>query len=226
MATKKSRAGSSRGKPPAKRSSRSRRGKSEAMTGKKAAAVEVRTVAAGIGDNSGLGLGEPVTLDEKDVKSLVKATKAAMEKKDTAVSLLRGVNKMAAELHPDLPGAIKQAISEERKSDPAKLKAKLEVLGITLKASGSTVQLSVFDTLAGDVQEQAYQRGLGDAKCGRSSSNPYPENSDLADQYAKGFRHGTADNMNVSRDDADAAEAERVAQLHDNGMVTEGASLN
>lgn len=189
------------GKGGSGRGGRKRRGTSEDMTGAKEGEVEVR--------KGELDLGEPIELSENDVHTHFKAIKKAMEQKDTYVSLLRGANKAASKLHPDLPAAIKEAITEERKNDPSKLKARLEVLGITLKASGSTIQLSVFDTLAGDEKELVYKRGYDDGVNGRTAANKYPEGSDLHERYATGWRHGTAKNLGLSPEEADAAlEAE------------------
>lgn len=182
---------------------RSRKSRAEGMTGKKENEVEVRT--AGVGDNSGLGLPEPVVIASDDVQMHVKAIKAALEKKDTAVQLLNGCYKSASKLNKHLPDAIRKAITAERDSDPSKLKAQLEVLGIALRETGSPIQLSVFDTLGGEVAEQAYKRGIADATGNKMSSDPYPANSDLSAQYIKGYGHGTADNMGMPREDYDAA---------------------
>lgn len=184
-----------------------RRSKAEADTGAKANAVEVRTAKGGIGDNSG-DLGLPVVIESKDFHYHLKAYKAAIEKKDTAVSLVRGVLKGAAQLHKELPGALKEAVTVERDNDPFRLKQRLEVLGIALKETGSPIQISVFDTLHGDVAQQSYERGFGDGENGRTLNDRYPVGSDLSAQYVRGWRHGTGKNLGQSPEQVDAALAD------------------
>lgn len=163
-----------------RKSSGKRRSKAENMTGAKANEAEMRTA-------SDLNLGEPVVIESSDFHLHLRACKAATEKKDTANNLLRGCYKAANKVHPELGRAIKEAITIERDADPAKLKARLEVLGIALKETGCPIQLSVFDALAGDPMAQAYARGQSDSKGNRMAACPYPEGSDLSAEYLRGF---------------------------------------
>jgi hypothetical protein len=196
-----------RAKKTGTRGSRKGRGKSESETGMKAGEVEVRT--------GELTLGEPVELESNDVQMHIKAIKAATEKKDTANNLLRGCYKAANKLNPNLGDAIKRALTVERKNDPAALKAELEVFGIALKETGSPIQLVIHDMLSGDVAESAYKRGEADGKAGRTASNKYPEGSDLANEYARGWRHGTSANLGLTPEQSDEAVREDDDELFD-----------
>lgn len=192
-----------------------RRSKAESMTGAKENAVEVRR-ANGVGHNSDLALPEPVTIASDDFQMHFKAAKAATEKKDTAVNLLRGVYKAAQKLHPQLPAAIKKAIAIERDPDPFRIKAELEVLGIALKETQCPIQLTVHDTLLGDVKEQAYKRGYSAGEKGQTANCPYPEGSDLGVEYLRGHLHGTGKNMGMTPEQVDAAvhESQEAAGAH------------
>lgn len=177
----------------------SRKSRAEASTGAQEATVEVRT--------GELGLGEPIVIDSKTFHFHLKAYKSALEKKDSSVGLLRSCRSAAKMVNEHLPAAIAECVKEERSSDPAKLKARLEVLGIALKETGSPVQLSVHDTLLGDVKEQAYQRGFNAGQNGQVLNNIYPPTSDLADSYATGWRNGMAKNAGLNEAEAAAAVA-------------------
>lgn len=188
-----------------------RRSKAEAMTGAKASSVEVRG-----GD---LGLPQPVEIASGDFQTHYRAIKAAIEKKDTANALLRGCYKAAKALHPNLPDAIRKAIAIERVDDPSEVKAELEVLGIALRETNCPVQLTVFDTLLGDPDKQAYARGFDDGKAARAARNPFPDGSPLAGKYADGWRHGTAANLGISPDRADAAALSPPVVSDDDGEI-------
>jgi ribosome modulation factor len=190
-----------------KKSKGGRRSKAESMTEADANTTEVR--------GGELGLPEPVIIASEDFHMHLKAYKSAVEKKDTAVGLVRSVLKGAARTHKELPNALKEAVNIERENDPSKLKARLEILGIALRETGCPVQLSVFDTLAGDVNQQCYKRGYDDGVNGRSANNRYPESSELYEEYARGWRHGTAKNMGVSPEQSDAATEEQRREQQD-----------
>lgn len=181
------------------RGSRKRRGKGESDTGAKDGQVEVRQ-AAGIGDNSKLALAAP-----DDYSHHMKSIKGLAEKAATANSMLRHAKTSANKCSPGLAASIAETLAIERENDPIKLQRRLEHLGLGMKLIGSSVQLSVFDTLAGEVAEQAYKRGFADGEAPRTAACPYPENSDLAEKYSKGWRHGTAKNMGMTPEDSDAA---------------------
>lgn len=176
----------------------SRKSRAEDSTGAKENATEMRT--------GELGLGEPIVIDSDTFAMHLKSIKGATEKKDTAVSLLRGCMNAAKKVNEHLPEAIKLAIQEERSNDPSKLKKRLEVLGIALRETGSPVQLTVHDTLLGDVKQVAYDRGFKAGEGGQTLANPYPAGSDLSENYATGWRNGQAKLLGVNVDgEGDAA---------------------
>lgn len=197
----------SSGKAPKARSSRPRRGKSEAMTGAKENEVEVR-----IGHNSSLNLPEPIALSDDDFDLHYKATKSAKEKMNTAKRLYDGCCKNAKKVSADMLAAVKQAIAYDG-ADPEDIKKDLEIRGYVLKRRESPTQLVIHDMLDGDVQEHAYKRGFGDGEAGRPANNRYPEGSDLAAKYSDGWTRGQAKLVGVEllpKDDAsadDSAEA-------------------
>lgn len=182
-----------------------KKSKAESVTEAKANEVEVRTV-VGIGDNSQLALPAP-----DDYAHHMKTIKGYMDKLETAKSILSHAKTAANKACPGLAASIAETLKFEREGDPIKLQKRLEMLGMGLKQIGSTIQLSVFDSLAGDEMDMVYQRGLADGKAGKTPDCRYPEGSDLAEQYNAGWRHGTAENMGVSAADADAAVAEASA---------------
>lgn len=168
--------------------------------------VEVRT--PGIGDNSKLALPAP-----DDYSHHMKSIRGAKDKLETAKSLLRHAKDAANKCAAGLAASIEETLKIERDNDPVKLQARLEMLGLGLKEIGSTIQLSVFDSLGGDAADQVYQRGMADGKAGRTADNRYPEGSDLHALYAKGWRHGTASNLGISAEESDRAieEEQRAA---------------
>lgn len=175
----------------------SRRSRAESSTGKKADQVEMRKAAS-------LDLPEPVELSSDDFKLHYRAIKLAKDSLDRHKSLYDGCCKQAKKVSEELLAAVKLAIQYEGK-DPEDIRKDLEIRGFVLKQTGSYLQLTLHDTLAGDVNDQAYKRGLADGKAGRSASSKYPEGSDLAEEYGRGWRHGTAENMGMSAEQADAA---------------------
>lgn len=185
---------------PAKKKGGKRRSKAENMTGAKANAVEVRKV--GIGDNSELEF-----LDPNDFDHHYRTIKGLKEKAATANSHVRHAKNAANKTRPGLAATVELTIAIEREDDPVKLKRHLEMLGVGLKQIGSSIQLNVFDSLAGEVQEQAYNRGFADGEGGKTSNSRYPEGSDLNAQYSKGWAHGSGKNMGQTVDQVDAALA-------------------
>lgn len=192
-----------------KRGGRSRRGKSESMTGAKASAVETRKV--GIGDNSGLNLPAP-----NDFAHHMKSIKGAKDKMETAKSLVRHAKEAANKSCPGMAVAIERVIGIERENDPDKLRRELEMLGIGLGQIGSTLQLSIFDSLGGDHLDQVYRRFYRDGKEGKGLDNRYPTDSDLAAQAARAWRHGAASNIPMTPEQSDAAVAEDMTDIERN----------
>jgi hypothetical protein len=185
------------------RAARSRRGKSQAMTGAKDAQVEVRTGS----------LIPNIELSDKDINHHFTAIKRATETKDSAVSALRTAMKKADETHSGLGDEIKQQITLERKDSTAELAAELSLKARVLQARGTTIQINIFDTLAGDQLDQIYRRFFKDGKDGKPLDNRYPAGSDLNAQAARAWRHGTASNLNVSPEESDKAVAEEMSEI-------------
>lgn len=173
-----------------------RRSKAECSTGAKENKVEMRKA-------KDLDLPEPVVLQSDDFQMHYRAIKAATEKKDTAVNLLRGCYKQAKKVHPQLAEAVRWAIGIERADDPEAVKAELAMRGFVLKETGHHVQLTIHDSLLGDVNEAAELRGYKDAKASRVAGAVYPEGSDLHGLYMKGWTRGTAENLGIQTDDID-----------------------
>lgn len=172
-----------------------RRSRAESSTGAKENKVEMRKA-------KDLDLPEPVELKSDDFQMHYRAIKAATEKKDTANNLLRGCYKQAKKVHPMLAEAVRKAITIERADDPEAVKAELEMFGFVLKETGHHIQLSIHDSLLGDVNEAAELRGYKDAKASRVAASVYPEGSDLHALYMRGWQRGTAENLGMTIEDA------------------------
>lgn len=168
--------------------------------------VEVRT--AGIGDNSELKLPKP-----DDYAHHMKSIRGAKDKLETAKSLLSHAKTAANKSCPGLAASIGETLAIERDGDAVKLKQRFELLGMGLKQINSTVQLSVFDTLAGEVTEQAFKRGYADGKAGKGSNSGYPEGSDLAAEYSRGWQEGMSQNVSMSDEDRAALNDQNSEQI-------------
>lgn len=166
---------------------------------------------ADVVERNELDLGEPVSIDTGTFQLHMRAIKGAMEKKDTAMSLLRNCFKAAKEVNEHLPFAIREVLKEERADDMGALREKLEVFGIALREIGSPIQLTIHNALLGDVGDQADARGFKDAKEGKGALSPYPKATDLDARYMDGWKRGTALNMGMTAEDADAALAARAS---------------
>lgn len=164
--------------------------------------VEVRTIAA-IGDNSQLALPAPDDYDHH-----MRTIKGLKEKSATAASLLRHAKTTANKACPGLAASIEETLAIEREGDPIKLQKRLELLGMGLKQIGSTISLTIFDSLAGDEMDLVYKRGFTDGSSGRPAETKYPENSDLAAEYLQGWRHGTGKNMGLTPEQVDSTQTD------------------
>lgn len=184
-----------------------RRSRAESMTGKKEGSVEVRTPA--IGDNSKLALPDPSDFDHH-----YKSMRGARDKVKTAQALSSQASESANKCAPGLSKVIKETLKIEDENDPVKLARHLELMGMGLKHINSSIQITIFDTLAGDEEDLVYKRGFEDGKAGRTADNRYPEGSSLHALYAKGWRHGTASNLGISPADADKAFEEEQGTEH------------
>lgn len=168
----------------------------------KAETVEPRTI--GIGDNSQLALPAP-----DDYAHHMKTIRGLKEKSATAASLLRHAKTSANKACAGLAASIEETLAIEREGDPIKLQKRLELLGMGLKQIGSTIEVTIFVTLAGDEEDLVYKRGHSDGKAGKTADNKYPEASSLHALYAKGWRHGTAENLGLTPEQADAADEDQ-----------------
>lgn len=184
------------------RGSRKRRGASESMTGAKEGEVQVRT----IGDNSSLAMPEP-----DDWNHHRKAILGWREKVTTAQGGLRNAIKQAKKSGVDMK-AFDLVVGIERQNDPAKALNFFQQLDMGLSLSGeTTVRITPHDTLAGDQIELVYKRGFADGEAGRTADNRYPEGSELHSEYARGWRHGTGKNLNLTPEQVDASEDQKDA---------------
>ena len=174
-----------------------KRSKSEASTGAKENAAEMR--------KGELSLGEPVVIDSSTFHFHLKAIKSATERKDTANNLLRGCYKAAKQVNEHLGDKIKKVIELERSNDPAKFKAELEVLGIALKETGSPIQLTIHDTLMGDQDELAYKRGKDAGGNGKPCASPYPKGTSLDEQWCTGWRNAVGGTLGLSEQETEEA---------------------
>jgi hypothetical protein len=191
-----------RKKATSQRGARKRRGASESMTGAKENEVEVRS----IGDNSSLAVPEP-----DDWKHHRKAILGWREKVTTAQGGLRNAIKQAKKSGVDMK-AFDLVVGIERQNDPAKTLNFFQQLDMGLSLSGeTTIRITPHDTLAGDQIELVYKRGFADGEAGRTASNDYPETSDLAAEYARGWRHGTGKNLGLTPEQVDASEDQKDA---------------
>ena len=182
-------------KSPPKKSKSARRPKQKET---KADKVEVRTGELEL---------KAIEIADDDFNLHFRAVKAATEKKETAMSLLRNCKKRAKEAGEDVAAAVDRAMKLER-LDMEEIKRQLQIDGYVLKKIDSPYQMALYNVLSGDVKEQAYKRGFSDGEEGKTANNNYPDKSDLAEEYSRGWRHGMAKNAGVSPEDADKAVAD------------------
>jgi len=177
-----------------------RRGRGEGDTGAKEGATEVR--------QPGMDL---VVIKDDDFDLHFRALKNAVERQKQAKNLYDGVCKGAKKVSEDLLAAIKKALKFEGMS-PEDIKRQLEIDGYALKRIENPIQMTVFDTLEGDQEDLVYKRGFAAGRAGETLASKYPEGSTLHAIYARAWRHGTADNLGISKEDSDKAYAESVAE--------------
>lgn len=198
------------GKPA--RSSRKRRGNAEAVTGAKEAKVEVRKAELDL---------KQVEINDGDFDLHFRAVKSAKERVETASSLYRTCLKNAKKVSPELQDAIKDALKFEGMQH-ADIKRQMEIAGYVLRKTGSSVQLTIHDSLMGDTNEAYYKRGHHDGEGGKTPDQRAPEGTDLHESYMRGWRHGTSKNMGMTAEESDAAIAPGVGHNSSN----EGAAVN
>lgn len=176
----------------------SRRSNAEGSTGAKDNVVQMRKP-------SELEL-KHVIIDDADFDMHMRAFKGATERMKTAKNLYDGVCKAAKKVSDNLLNALKRAQKFEG-MDAEDIKRQLEIDGYVLKRQGSPVQLTIHDSLLGDVNKAAYKKGNDDALNSRGANNPYPEGSDLHEQYAVGYRNGMGSNLGLTVEQTEAAMA-------------------
>lgn len=176
----------------------SRRSKAESSTGAKEAKVEMRKAGE-------LEL-KPIIIDDADFDMHFRGVKAAKEKMEQYGSAYRSALNSAKKVSQDLHKSITRALKFET-MDAEDIKRQLLIDGYVLKRQGSPVQLTIHDSLLGDVNKAAYKKGNDDALNGRGANNPYPEGSDLHEQYAVGYRNGIGSNLGLTQEQTEAAVA-------------------
>lgn len=176
-----------------------RRGKSESVTGKKEAEAEVR--------KGELEL-KQIEINDDDFDMHYRSLKGAKEKMATAKNLYDGCCKAAKKVSEDLLNSLKRALKFEG-MDAEDIKRQLEIDGYVLRKTGSSVQLTIHDTLLGDEKELAYKRGRDAGGNGKSLNNPYPAGSDLAEAFATGWRNAVGGTLGLSEEETESAVNER-----------------
>lgn len=147
-----------------------------------------------------------IAIDDADFDMHLRAMKGAKDRMATAKNLYDGCCKAAKKVSEELLTAVKKAIKFEA-MDVDDIKRALEIDGYVLRKTGSPVQLTIHDTLMGDVNEAADVQGYRDAKAGRVAKSPYPESSDLHELYMAGWQRGTRENMGLPpEEDGDETE--------------------
>lgn len=126
-------------------------------------------------------------------------------KLDEANGRLRNAFKQAEEAGVDTAG-IRFAMSKSKK-DPLVLKAFLLQVAEHFKELGLPFQISLFDTINGTPDEQAYKAGYAIGEGGQTPANPYPAGSPPNDEYNRGVAHGIGKNLGQTPEQVDAALA-------------------
>lgn len=147
-----------------------------------------------------------VAIDDADFDMHLRAMKGAKDRMATAKNLYDGCCKAAKKVSEDLLVAVKKAIKFEG-MDLDDIKRALEIDGYVLRKTGSPVQLTIHDSLMGDVNQAADTCGYRDARAGKVAKSRYPESSDLHELYMAGWQRGTRENMGLDpEDDGDAVK--------------------
>lgn len=141
-----------------------------------------------------------VAIDDADFDMHLRAMKGAKDRMATAKNLYDGCCKAAKKVSEDLLVAVKKAIKFEG-MDLDDIKRALEIDGYVLRKTGSPVQLTIHDSLMGDVNQAADTCGYRDARAGKVAKSPYPESSDLHELYMAGWQRGTRENMGLDPED-------------------------
>jgi len=149
-----------------------------------------------------------IEIDDGDFDLHLRSLKGAKEKFDTAKRLYDSCCKAAKKVSAQLLDAIKFAIKLEG-MDAADVKTELEIKGYVLKRSGSSVQLTIHDTLLGDVLDVAYDRGKEAGGNGKPCASPYPKGSDLEERWCTGWRNAVGGTLGLTEEETEEAVSER-----------------
>lgn len=172
------------------RGARSRRGKSEDMTGAKEATVEVRTA------QSELKL-PPLEKQLFYYDSL----KAEQAKMDTIKSRIQTLNKNAKSDGVDMK-SIKDTMAMER-GDQIEWRQRLEQQARLMREKGISFQLSVFDTAYGSEVEQAAAEARAQASAGKAFECRFPEGSEAHTAASKEWMRINAERVPGGQDLSD-----------------------
>jgi len=151
---------------------------------------------------------QQIAIDDDDFDMHHRALKGAVEKMKTAKNLYDGCCKAAKKVSPELLDAVKFAIKLEG-MDAADIKRELEIKGYALKRTGSSVQLTIHDTLLGDETELAYKRGKEAGGNGKPCASQYPAGTDLDAQWRTGWRNAVGGTLGLSEEETEDAINER-----------------
>lgn len=147
------------------------------------------------------GNSEPmqIELNSEDFAFHFKNAKAAKVRMGTAKSSYDACLKAAKKVSDQLHASVKLALTLEGK-DLYDVKTQLEVFGFVLKATDHPLQLTIHDTLLGDVIEVAATRGFNDGRVGKPCANPYPDGTELARAYLDQWGRGQQELLGVGSD--------------------------
>jgi hypothetical protein len=192
---------------PKGRAVRSRRGQGEDFTQTKENAVETRAPVHQA----------DLMLPPAEVYQLHRdAVKKAMDARESAQGLYRKRLESAQVAGIDTDMML-EAMKIVRGNDPKAFAARLNQLSFCLEQEGFPIQIVVRDTLIGDEMAFVYRRFYQAGKAAETFANPYPDNSDLALQAARAWRHGNAANLGMTPEKADEGldddEREKLAAL-------------
>jgi len=149
-----------------------------------------------------------IEIDDGDFDMHHRAISNAVERMKQAKNLYDGACKAAKKVSEDLLNSVKRAIKFAG-MDVEDIKKQLEIDGYVLKRTGSSVQLTIHDTLLGDEEDLAYRRGKAAGGNGKSLNNPYPSGTALAERYATGWRNAVGGTLGLSEEETEDAINER-----------------
>lgn len=178
-----------------KNGSGGKKSRAESTTGAKEASTEMRTPVKA----TELPLPKPA-----DAEYHRKQVLGWKEKVTTAQGHYRNACKAAQSAGINVD-SLKEAEAIKRENDPAATMAYFQQLNMQLQLAGSPLRLVMFDSLGGDLKEQAYAQGQDDAGNGRVKNNPFPEGSEPHDEYEVGYRNKMGAHLGLSEQQTEDA---------------------